>query len=106
MFKIRIIEGAKPFCVNTPQTLPYAYMGPTKIELELLESQGIITKQSEPMDWCATIVVTRKKNSECIWLCVDFLRLNHFVRHERFWSMPPAVAIADIAEFKAKYFSL
>ena len=57
VFRIRIIEGAKPFCIGIPWTLPYAYMEPTKNELELLESQGIITKQTEPTDWCAPIVV-------------------------------------------------
>ncbi len=72
VFKIVITEDAKLFCVNTPRTIPYAHMGPTKDELELLESQGVITNQTEPTDWCAPIVVARKKNSERIRLYVDF----------------------------------
>ena len=54
VFKIGITEAAKPFCVSTPRTLPYAYMEPTKKELELLESQGIIAKQIEPTNWLCT----------------------------------------------------
>ena len=74
--------------------------------LELLESQGIISKQTEPTDWCAPIVVARKKNSNRIRLCVDFSPLNRFVKRERFQSTPPAIAVADIAEHKAKYFTV
>ena len=105
-FKIITTGDAKPFCVSTPCTIPYAHMGPTKEELELLESQGIISKQTEPTDWCAPIVVARKKNSDCIRLCVDFSPLNRFVKRERFQSTPPAIAVADIAEHKAKYFTV
>ena len=57
VFKIVITEDAVPFCVSTPRMVPYAHMGPTKEELELLESQGVISKQTEPTDWCAPIVV-------------------------------------------------
>ena len=103
-FKIAIAEDAKPFCVNTPRTILYAYMEPTKSELELLESQGTITKQTEPTDWCAPIVVARKKNSNRIILCVDFSHLNRFVKRERFQSTPPAVAVADICASKARHF--
>ena len=105
-FKIVTTGDAKPFCVSTPRTIPYAHMGPTKEELELLESQGIISKQTEPTDWCAPIVVARKKNSDRIRLCVDFSPLNRFVKRERFQSTPPAIAVADIAERKAKYFTV
>ena len=98
-FKIKTTGDAKPFCVSTPRTIPYAHMGPTKEELE---SQGIISKQTEPTDWCALIVVARKKNSDRIRLCVDFSSpLNRFVKRERFQSTPPAIAVADIAEHKA-----
>ena len=82
VFKIVLTEDAKPFCISTPRTISYAYLGPTKDELELLESQGIIAKQTEPTDWCAPIVVTRKKNSEHIRLCVDLSHLNRFVKRE------------------------
>ena len=106
VFKIVITEDAVPFCVSTPRTVPYAHMVPTKEELELLESQGVISKQTEPTDWCAPIVVARKKNSACIRLRVDLSHLNRFVKRERFQSTPPAVAVADIAGSKAKYFTV
>ena len=106
VFKIVTTDEAKPFCVNTPRTIPYAHMGPTKDELQLLESQSIISKQTEPTDWCAPIVVAKKKDSARVRLCVDFSPLNRFVKRERFQSTPPAVAVANIAKSKAKYFTV
>ena len=50
VFKIMLHEDAKPFCVSAPRTIPYAYLEPTKDKLKLLESQGIIAKQTEPTD--------------------------------------------------------
>ena len=94
VFKIETTDGAKPFYVSTPRTIPYAYR-PTKDELELLESQGIISKQTEPTDWCAPIVVARKKNSERIRLCVDFSPLNRFVKRERFQSTPQLLTLRN-----------
>ncbi len=106
VFKIVITDVAKPFCVNTPRTILYALLEPTKKELELLESQGIISRQTDPTDWCAPIVVARKKNSERVRICVDFSSLNRYVKRERFQSTPPALAVANIADSKAKYFTV
>ena len=61
VYKIETTDGAKPFCASTPRTIPYAHMGPTKDELELLESQGIILKQTEPTDWCTHRGGTKKE---------------------------------------------
>ena len=71
----------------------------------MLQAQGIIATVTEPTEWCAPIVVTPKKDSNRIWLCIDLSRLNRYVRHERYQSSSPAQAVADITADKAKVFT-
>ncbi len=104
-FKIELTEDYKPFCVNTPRTIPYSYQEKLKAELDLLESQNIIGKQIKPTSNCAPIVIAPKKNSDRIRLCVDLSKLNRYVKRERYQSTTPAMAVADIAKSDAKYFS-
>ena len=104
-FKIELTEDYKPFCVNTPRTIPYSYQEKLKAELDLLESQRIIGKQIKPTSNCAPIVIAPKKNSDRIRLCVDLSKLNRYVKRERYQSTTPAMAVADIAKSDAKYFS-
>ena len=77
-----------------------------KNEIDLLVSQGIIAPVTELIEWCAPIVVTPKKNSDRIRMCVDLSKLNRFVRRERYPITTPAQAVADIAQSKAKYFTV
>ena len=105
-FHISLTDDAVPFCVNTPRSIPFAYRDKLKSELELLEQQGVIEKVTEATEWCAPIVVTPKKNSERIRLCVDLSRLNRYVRRERYQTTPPAQAVADIAAENAKFFTV
>ena len=104
-FRIVLAEDAQPFCVRTPQTIPFAYRDKLKAELDLLLSQQIIAPITEPTDWCAPIVVAPKKDSERIRLCVDLSRLNCYVKRERYQSATPAQAVADIAADRAKVFT-
>ena len=104
-FHIALTESAKPFCVHTPRVIPFAYRDKLKAELDLLQSQGIIAPVTEPTEWCAPIVVTPKKDSDKIRLCVDLSHLSKFVKRERYQSATPAQAVADIASEKAKIFT-
>ena len=83
-FHISLMAHAKPFCVNMPRSVPFAYCDKLKAELDLLQSQQIITPVTEATEWCAPIVVTPKKNSDKIRMCVDLSHLNHFVVRERY----------------------
>ena len=49
-FAIALMEGAKPFCVKTPRTVPFAYRDKLKKELDQLQQQGIITPVTEPTE--------------------------------------------------------
>ncbi len=105
-YHISLTDEARPFCMTTPRTIPFAYRDKLKKEMDLLVSQGIITPVTEPTEWCAPIVVTPKKDSDRIRMCVDLSKLNKFARRERYPSVTPAEAVADIVQSKAKYFTV
>jgi len=105
-FHITLVENAVPFCVKTPRSIPFAYRDKLKAELDLLLDQNIIAPVTEVTDWCAPIVVTPKKGSDRIRMCVDLSRLNRYVKRERFQSPTPAEAVADIAASEATYFTI
>ena len=105
-FHISLTPGAIPFCVKTPQTIPFAYRDKLKAELDLLQDQGIIVPVTEVTEWCAPIVVTPKKGSDRIRMCVGLSCLNRYVQRERYQSPMPAEAVADIAAGEAKCFTI
>ena len=51
-FHIALVDGAQPFCVHTPQVIPFAYW--EKL-LNLLQAQNIIAPDpvTVPTDWYA-----------------------------------------------------
>ena len=75
-FHISLRTDARPFCVNTPRSIPPAYRDKLKSELDLLLTQNIITPVMEATVWCAPIVVTPKKNTDRIRMCVDLSHIN------------------------------
>ena len=105
-FHISLTENAHPFCVTTPRTIPFAYRDKLKKEIDLLIDQEIIAPVTEPTDWCAPIVVAPKKDTDRIHMCVDLFHLNRFVRQERYPSVTPAEAVANIKQSQAKYFTV
>ena len=105
-FHIHLTSDAKPFCVTSPRSIPFAYRDKLTAELELLQQQHIIAPVTAPTDWCAPIVVTPKKNSDSIRMCVDLSHLNRFVKRERYQSPSPAEAVADMAASNAKFFTV
>ena len=105
-FHIYLTDDARPFCVNTPRSIPYVYHDKLKAELDLLQSQNIIALVVEATDWCAPIVVAPKKNTDRIHMCVDLSHLNRYVKRERYQSPTPAEAIADIYACQAKFFTV
>ena len=97
VFTISLMEGAEPFCVKAPRSIPFAYREQLKKELDLRQQQGIITPVTEVTEWCAPIVVISKKGTDRIRVCVELSRLNRYIRRERYQSLTPAEAVADIA---------
>ena len=60
-FHISLSANARPFCVSTPRSVPFAYRDKLKAELELLQSEHIIAPVTEATEWCAPIVVAPKE---------------------------------------------
>ena len=50
-------------------------------ELSRMESLGVISRVSQPTQWCAGMVVVPKKSGS-VHICVDFRRLNESVLRE------------------------
>ena len=89
-FHIALTDNAQPFCVHTPRAIPFAFRDKLKAELDLLQEQGVIAPVTYPTEWCAPIVITPKKGTDKIRMCVDLSRLNRFVKQERYQSATPA----------------
>ena len=51
-------------------------------------------------------MVTPKKGTDRIRMCVDLSRLNRYVKRERYQSPTPAEAVADIVADEAWYFTV
>lgn len=66
-FHISLTSDARPFCVTTPCTIPFAYREKLKNEIDLLIEQDIIAPVTEPTEWCGCLV----------WGSWKWLRLFH-----------------------------
>ena len=72
-YSIKLKEGARPYALTTPRRVPIPLMKSVKAELERMESQGVISKISEPTEWCSGMVVVPKANGK-VRICVDLTR--------------------------------
>ena len=50
IFTRALVDNAKPFCVSTPRSIPFAYWDKLQAELDLLLAQGIIVPVTEPTE--------------------------------------------------------
>ena len=56
---------------------------------------------TEVTEWCAPILVTPKKGTDCITMCVDLSRLNRYIRRERYQLPMYLEIVKDIAAEEA-----
>ena len=63
-YTIQLQDNAQPHALTTPRRVPIPLMPAVKEELSRMEKLGVITKVSEPTDWCAGMVVVTKKNGK------------------------------------------
>ncbi|CAM1332187.1 Uncharacterised protein r2_g4120 [Pycnogonum litorale] len=80
---IQLIDGAIPYSVSTPRRIPIPLFSKVENELKKMEGLGIISKVTEPTEWCAPIVPVVKKNGS-VRICVDYKKLNLYVKRERY----------------------
>ena len=81
-YSIRLEDGAKPYALTVPRRVAIPLMQPVKEELCRMEKLGVISRVSEPTEWCAAMVVVPKGNQK-VRICVDLTHLNKSVRRER-----------------------
>ncbi len=58
-------------------------MDKVKAELDRMQKLGVISKVSEPTEWCCPMVIAPKPNGQ-IRICVDLTKLNESVKRERY----------------------
>ena len=105
-FRIHLREDATPFAVHAPRRIPLSLREPLRLELDKLERDGVITPVTAPTEWCSPIVVTPKRESSGVRLCVDLSQLNKAVKRELYQSNTPAECAASITASEAKWFSV
>lgn len=75
-------SDTQPFALSTLRCVAVPLLPKVKEELERMEEMGVISKVSEPTDWCAGMVVVPKRNGK-VRICVDLTKLNESVCQER-----------------------
>ena len=81
--KIHVKRDAIPYSVSTPRRIPLPMMAKVENELNRMENEGVIIKQTEPTEWCSPIVPVLKPNGQ-VRLCVDLKKLNMAIERERY----------------------
>lgn len=99
---IKLKEDAKPFVQSVPRPVPIPMMNKLKAEIDRLLSLKIIEPMLEVTDWVAPIVVVQKNDKE-IRLCVDYTRLNEYVKRPYYPILKIESTLANLKG--ARYFS-
>ena len=82
--KIVMSDNPTPFCVKTPCAVTYAYRDKLKSRLYQMVQNDINEPVTEPTECCAPIVITPKRGSDDIRICVDLSKLNKYIVRERY----------------------
>ncbi|CAB0001989.1 unnamed protein product, partial [Nesidiocoris tenuis] len=95
---VELIDEVTPFAITCPRKLPLAWKSQVKDELDSLVSKGIIRPSTdETSDFVSPLVVVPKPNNK-IRVCVDFTKLNKFVKRPVHPFKAPWEAVTDIGE--------
>ncbi len=86
-YNIALTADAKPFAITTPRRIPLPLYPKTKTGLDKLYEKKIINRVTGPTDWVAPMVVVPKPGGK-VRICVDYSRLNEFVKRE-YHQIPP-----------------
>jgi len=80
-YTIQLKADAKPQTLYTARKVPLRLRDAVKVELNKMESDGIISRVDTPTPWCSGMVPVPKK-SGTVRICVDLKCLNASVLHE------------------------
>nr|XP_040573884.1 uncharacterized protein K02A2.6-like [Lepeophtheirus salmonis] len=99
-YKIELKEDVVPWAETTSRRVPLPLYCKVEQEIKKLELYDIIVKEFEPTEWCSPMVVVKK--TEGVRLCVDYQKLNKYIRVPKF---PISSCQSTIARIKGKIFS-
>ncbi|KAK9753107.1 hypothetical protein QE152_g3654 [Popillia japonica] len=96
LYEIKLKSDVRPV-VEPPRKIPISIVEGVKKELDMMESEKIIRKVTEPTEWCSSLVTVKK--TEGLRLCLDPQNLNKAIVRE--WYQLPTFEMAG-----AKVFSI
>ena len=102
-YKITLDTEVSPV-VRPVRTVPVAIKDKLKQTLNKMVKEKIIAPVTEPTDWVSALVVTTKKNSEDIRVCIDPGDLNRAIKRPRYPMRTIEEAVANMPG--AKYFTI
>ena len=93
---IELQADACPSALTAARPVPYGWRDEIKDQLDDLQAKGIIEPVDYPTDWCHPMVPVSKRPSG-VRLCVDFSRLNKYVKRPTYPVRTPQDAVASVA---------
>ena len=75
------IKDAVPYSLYTPRNVAIPLREKVRKELERMEEAGVISKVTQPTQWCAGMVVVPKRSGD-VRICVELKPLNESVLRE------------------------
>ncbi|XP_064475629.1 uncharacterized protein K02A2.6-like [Ornithodoros turicata] len=81
-YSIHLVPGPRPYAVTYPRRVALPLLPSVQAEIHRMEGLGVIQKVEHATEWCAPMVVVRKKNGK-LRICVDFGELIKQVVRER-----------------------
>uniref|UniRef100_A0A3P8TBN5 ribonuclease H n=1 Tax=Amphiprion percula TaxID=161767 RepID=A0A3P8TBN5_AMPPE len=82
-YHIELEQGAIPVALSAPRRVPLPLRDAVREELNRMEEMGVISKVTEPTEWCSGIVVIPRPAKKPPSICVDLTPLNTAVKRER-----------------------
>ena len=78
---INLRDDSRPICLYAPLKVPHPLLPRVEEELRRMEQQEVISKVTQPTDWCSGMVVVPKTDGR-VRICVDLAHLNKAVKRE------------------------
>ncbi|XP_034038462.1 golgin subfamily A member 3 [Thalassophryne amazonica] len=70
-YHIELEQGAIPVALSAPRRIPLPLRDAVRTELHRMEEMGVISKVTEPTEWCSGIVVIPRPVKKPPRICVD-----------------------------------
>ena len=103
--RIHLTANAKPFAMHVARPIAFGMRDEVEDEIKKMVEKGVIEPVGdEPSDWCHALVVVRKANGKPR-VCIDFTKLNMFIKRPAHPFRTPSDAVSGIRPNNATYFS-